>query len=189
MLKNITATELNEYNQKQKKDTDVLKDFFMLNEIAQHSNSTKIKQYFQNYYNELKTEVIRRDFIELYPEIEKLEKQWKSESVAVKYTSLSDNEIERFLSKSNNKKLEDFNENLRSIGVILNNETLTQLSLNKTSQNEFVNQKTVFNAMALDIIKQSPVAQYDIIESTPLANNEILNTTEVKPLKKWKPTV
>ncbi len=74
MLKKIDENYL---NSSKLNDLDILKDCFHLNEIAKISESIRIKNYFQNYYNDLKVEILRRDFIDLFPKINEYEENWK----------------------------------------------------------------------------------------------------------------
>ena len=65
MLDVIEDNELNALNQKGLDDLAVLKQVFTINELMQNSKSDHIKNYFQNYYNDLQVVVLRRDFIDL----------------------------------------------------------------------------------------------------------------------------
>jgi hypothetical protein len=190
MLDKIEDTQLNELNNKGMDDLAVLKQIFNVNQLMQNSTSNRIKNYFTNYYNDLKTIVLRRDFIELYPQIEKIETEWKNNLPVFNTAnlSLSDNQIESVMSGKKNKSVEDFQQSIKEIGTYINNDTLKNIDKRQVSQNEFVNQKTVYNIVAAEtLLNNKSLFTVDLMKGYTLGSNEIFRTEEQKPLKKWKP--
>lgn len=190
MLDKIEDNQLNELNNKGMDDLTVLRQIFNVNQLMQNSTSNRIKNYFTNYYNDLKTIVLRRDFIELYPQIEKIETEWKNNLPVFNTAnlSLSDNQIESVMSGKKNKSVEDFQQSIREIGNYINNDTLKNIDKRQVSQNEFVNQKTVYNIVAAEtLLNNKSLFTVDLMKGYTLGSNEIFRTEEQKPLKKWKP--
>lgn len=192
MLDIIEEKELNAYNQKGLDDLAVLRQVFNLNELMQNSKSNHIKNYFQNYYNDLQVVVLRRDFIDLYPKLKQIETDWKNDLPVLNTSnlSISDSQIESMLSQTKNKTIDDFHRSIKEIGNYISNDTLTNIEKNKVSQNEFVNQKTVYNVIASETLKNnSQLFNLDIMRNYTIGSNDIFKADVVKPLKQWKPTI
>jgi hypothetical protein len=191
MLDVIEDKELNALNQKGLDDLAVLRQVFNVNELMQHSKSDHIKNYFQNYYNDLQVVVLRRDFIDLYPKIKQIETEWKNDLPTLNTSNLaiSDNQIEAMLTHRKNKTVDEFHSSMKEIGSYLSNDTLKNIEKNKISQNEFVNQKTVYNVIASETLKNnSHLFKLDIMSNYTIGSNDIFKSDTVKPVKQWKPS-
>lgn len=191
MLNKIEDQELNAFNNKGMDDLSVLRQVFNINQLMQQSKSEHIKNYFQNYYNDLQVIVLRRDFIDLYPKIKQIETDWKNDLPVMQtaYLSLSDNQIEAVLSGRKNKTIEDFQASIKEIGNYISNDTLKNIEKSKVSQNEFVNQKTVYNIVASEILNNNKhLFNLDIMSNYTIGNNDIFRAETLKETKKWKPT-
>lgn len=191
MLDIIEDKELNTLNQKGLDDLAVLQQVFNINQLMKTSKSDRIKNYFENYYNDLKVVVLRRDFIDLYPKIEGIESDWKTNLPAFNNRNLaiSDNQIEAILSSKKNKTVDEFHSSMKEVGKYLSNDTLTNLDKSKVSQNEFVNQKTIYNVIASETLRNnSNLFNLDIMKNYTVGSNDILKTDDVNPIKQWKPT-
>lgn len=191
MLDKIEDTELNALNQKGLEDLDVLKQVFNIHQLMQTSKSDRIKHYFENYYNDLKVVVLRRDFIDLYPKIEGIESEWKNNlpPMNTRHLAISDNQIESILSSKKNKTVEEFQSSMQEVGKYLTNDTLMHIEKSKISQNEFVNQKTVYNTVAAETLKNNAhLFNLDIMKNYTIGSNDIFKTNDLQPVKKWKPT-
>jgi len=191
MLNKIEDKELNTFNNKGMDDLSVLRQVFNINQLMQQSKSEHIKNYFQNYYNDLQVIVLRRDFIDLYPKIKQIETDWKNDLPVMQtaYLSLSDNQIEAVLSGRKNKTIEDFQASIKEIGNYISNDTLKNIEKSKVSQNEFVNQKTVYNIVASEILNNNKhLFNLDIMSNYTIGNNDIFRSDVLKETKKWKPT-
>lgn len=191
MLNKIEDKELNTFNNKGMDDLSVLRQVFNINQLMQQSKSEHIKNYFQNYYNDLQVIVLRRDFIDLYPKIKQIETEWKNDLPAMKTENLalSDNQIESVLSGRKNKTVEDFQASIKEIGNYISNDTLKNIDKSKVSQNEFVNQKTVYNIVASETLNNNKhLFNLDIMSNYTIGNNDIFRSDVLKETKKWKPT-
>lgn len=191
MLNKIEDKELNTFNNKGMDDLSVLRQVFNINQLMQQSKSEHIKNYFQNYYNDLQVIVLRRDFIDLYPKIKQIETDWKNDLPVMQtaYLSLSDNQIEAVLSSRKNKTIEDFQASIKEIGNYISNDTLKNIEKSQVSQNEFVNQKTVYNIVASEILNNNKhLFNLDIMSNYTIGNNDIFRSDVLKETKKWKPT-
>lgn len=191
MLNKIEDQELNALNNKGMDDLSVLRQVFNINQLMKQSKSEHIKNYFQNYYNDLQVVVLRRDFIDLYPKIKQIETDWKNDLPSMKTAnlSLSDNQIEAVLSSRKNKTVEDFQASIKEIGNYISNDTLKNIEKSKVSQNEFVNQKTVYNIVASETLNNNKhLFNLDIMSNYTIGNNEIFRADVLKETKKWKPT-
>lgn len=191
MLNKIEDKELNTFNNKGMDDLSVLRQVFNINQLMQQSKSEHIKNYFQNYYNDLQVIVLRRDFIDLYPKIKQIETEWKNDLPAMKTDNLalSDNQIESVLSGRKNKTVEDFQASIKEIGNYISNDTLKNIDKSKVSQNEFVNQKTVYNIVASETLNNNKhLFNLDIMSNYTIGNNDIFRSDVLKETKKWKPT-
>lgn len=191
MLNKIEDQELNAFNNKGMDDLSVLRQVFNINQLMQQSKSEHIKNYFQNYYNDLQVVVLRRDFIDLYPKIKQIETDWKNDipTMQTANLSLSDNQIEAVLSSRKNKTVEDFQASIKEIGNYISNDTLKNIDKSKVSQNEFVNQKTVYNIVASETLNNNKhLFNLDIMSNYTIGNNDIFRADVLKETKKWKPT-
>jgi hypothetical protein len=191
MLNKIEDQELNAFNNKGMDDLSVLRQVFNINQLMQQSKSEHIKNYFQNYYNDLQVVVLRRDFIDLYPKIKQIETDWKNDLPVMQTAnlSLSDNQIEAVLSGRKNKTIEDFQASIKEIGNYISNDTLKNIEKSKVSQNEFVNQKTVYNIIASETLNNNKhLFNLDIMSNYTIGNNDIFRADTLKETKKWKPT-
>ena len=191
MLNKIEDKELNTLNSKGIDDLSVLRQVFNVNQLMQKSKSEHIKNYFQNYYNDLQVVVLRRDFIDLYPKIKQIETDWKNDlpSMHTANLALSDNQIESVLSGRKNKTVEDFQSSIKEIGNYISNDTLKNIDKSKVSQNEFVNQKTVYNIVASETLNNNKhLFNLDIMSNYTIGSNEIFKSDVLKETKKWKPT-
>lgn len=191
MLNKIEDQELNAFNNKGMDDLSVLRQVFNINQLMQQSKSEHIKNYFQNYYNDLQVVVLRRDFIDLYPKIKQIETDWQNDLPVMQTTnlSLSDNQIEAVLSGRKNKTIEDFQASIKEIGNYISNDTLKNIEKSKVSQNEFVNQKTVYNIIASETLNNNKhLFNLDIMSNYTIGNNDIFRADTLKETKKWKPT-
>lgn len=192
MLIKIEDNELNGLNQKGISDIEVLHQLFNVTKLMEQSQSQRIQQYFQNYYNDLKVFVLRRDFIELYPKIDAIEKDWFCSLPAYNATGLklSDDVIESKLSSKHNKTIDDFKLSIQSLGHLSHNEKLKGIQKTFVSQNEFVNQKTVYNTLVSDVLDANVhLTQFPIKEALIIASNDIINTKELKKEKRWTPKI
>lgn len=191
MLDKIEDKELNALNNKGLSDLTVLKQIFEINQLMQQSKSDRIKNYFNNYYNDLRVVVLKRDFIELYPQLDKIESEWKASHISVNTNklNLTDNQIETVLSGRKNKTVDDFHQAIRELGEYASNNTLKNIDKRQVSQNEFVNQKTVYNSLVHEIMLENKnLYTLDILKNYSIGSNDIFRTNEAKPVKKWKPT-
>lgn len=191
MLNKIEDQELNVFNNKGMDDLSVLRQVFNINQLMQQSKSEHIKNYFQNYYNDLQVVVLRRDFIDLYPKIKQIETDWANDLPVMDTAnlSLSDNQIEAVLSSKKNKTVEEFQASIKEIGNYISNDTLKNIDKSKVSQNEFVNQKTVYNIVASETLNNNKhLFNLDIMGSYTIGSNEIFKSDVLKEPKKWKPT-
>lgn len=191
MLNKIEDKELNTFNNKGMDDLSVLRQVFNINQLMQQSKSEHIKNYFQNYYNDLQVVVLRRDFIDLYPKIKQIESDWKNDLPVMQTANLalSDNQIEAVLSGRKNKTIEDFQASIKEIGNYISNDTLKNIEKSKVSQNEFVNQKTVYNIIASETLNNNKhLFNLDIMSNYTIGNNDIFRADTLKETKKWKPT-
>jgi len=192
MLKKIEDSQLDQLNQKGLSDLNVLHQVFKINQTMQQSDSERIRNYAQNYYNDLKVFVLRRDFIDLYPKFSMIEKGWLDDFKSASSTALhlKDSQIESSLSTKHNKTVEDFQKAMQQLGIISGIADLSSIEKNKVSQNEFVNQKTVYNLMFATALKENAhLVSFSIIEDQPIASNDILNTKNLKAEKIWRPTI
>ena len=192
MLDIIEDKELNTLNQKGIDDLAVLQQVFNINQLMKTSKSDRIKNYFENYYNDLKVVVLRRDFIDLYPKIEGIEYDWKTNLPALNTRNLaiSDNQIEAILSSDKNKTVDEFHSSIKEVGKYLSNDTLKNLDKSRVSQNEFVNQKTIYNVIVTDTLRNnSSLFNLTIMQNYTIGSNDILNTDASNPIKQWKPNL
>lgn len=197
MLLKINEKKLDSLNNNKISDLDVLKELFQLNQLLKSSKSEKISNYFENYYNDVKVHIVRRDFIDLYPKLEALEKTWATEPLKLSnpsLLSLSDSLVTQQLGNvSRTENTTDRNLSvIHSIGKATHNQTLIDWPAHRVSQNEFVNQKTVFNATFSSIIndaKSSNNLKLSLLDELTMASNEILNTNQLNDVKKWKPSI
>lgn len=191
MLDKIEDNELNTLNQKGLSDLDVLHQVFNINQLMKSSKSDRIKNYFENYYNDLKVVVLRRDFIDLYPKIAGIEEDWSKSvpTMNTRHLAISDNQIDAMMSGHKNKTVDDYQFAMQEVGKYLTNDTLTHIEKSKVSQNEFVNQKTIYNTIASEALKNnSQLFNIDLMKNYTIGSNDIFRATELKPVKKWKPT-
>lgn len=197
MLLKINEKKLDSLNNNKISDLDVLKELFQLNQLLKSSKSEKISNYFENYYNDVKVHIVRRDFIDLYPQLEALEKSWTTEPLKLSnpsLLSLSDNLVTQQLGNvSRTENTTDRNLSvIHSIGKATHNQTLIDWPAHRVSQNEFVNQKTVFNATFSAIMNDAKLSnnlKLSLLDELPMASNEILNTNQLNDVKKWKPSI
>lgn len=192
MLDIIEDKELNTLNQKGIDDLAVLQQVFNINQLMKTSKSDRIKNYFENYYNDLKVVVLRRDFIDLYPKIEGIEYDWKTNLPALNTRNLaiSDNQIEAILSSDKNKTVDEFHSSIKEVGKYLSNDTLKNFDKSRVSQNEFVNQKTIYNVIVTDTLRNnSSLFNLTIMQNYTIGSNDILKTDASNPIKQWKPNL
>lgn len=192
MLDKIEDKELDTLNSKGIDDLSVLKQIFDINQLMQQSKSERIRNYFTNYYNDLRVVVLKRDFIDLYPKLDQIESNWASSHVPSKIfkLNLTDSQIDNGLSGRQHKTVDDFYQAIRSLGEQSSNESLRNIDKRQVSQNEFVNQKTVYNSLVHEVMLENKnLYTIDILKNYSIGSNDIFRTNEAKPVKKWKPTI
>lgn len=192
MLDKIEDKELDTLNSKGLDDLSVLKQIFDINQLMQQSKSERIRNYFTNYYNDLRVVVLKRDFIDLYPKLDQIESNWASSHVPSKIfkLNLTDSQIDNGLSGRQHKTVDDFYQAIRSLGEQSSNESLRNIDKRQVSQNEFVNQKTVYNSLVHEVMLENKnLYTVDILKNYSIGSNDIFRTNEEKPVKKWKPTI
>lgn len=192
MLDKIEDKELNTLNSKGLDDLSVLKQIFDINQLMQQSKSERIRNYFTNYYNDLRVVVLKRDFIDLYPKLDQIESNWASSHVPSKIfkLNLTDSQIDNGLSGRQHKSVDDFYQAIRSLGEQSSNNALKNIDKRQVSQNEFVNQKTVYNSLVHEVMLENKnLYTVDILKNYSIGSNDIFRTNEAKPVKKWKPTI
>lgn len=182
MIKKIEVNDLNQMNSKGISDINLLESITKMETLLKSFKLEPLIQYVESSFRDIKKTIIGRDILELPNKLETLKEDWKEKPYIVINDKLKEIDTETIKKKITNFHDKDINkqvENIRNFGNEFDIEFLKTINNRNVSSNNFVNTKTVLNAISKQFfneINQLNEIKFQTVDDKAwIANNQLMD--------------
>lgn len=196
MIKKIEVNDLNQMNSKGISDINLLESITKMETLLKSFKLEPLIQYVESSFRDIKKTIIGRDILELPNKLEILKEDWKEKPYIVINDKLKEIDAEKIKKKITNFHDKDINkqvENIRNFGNEFDIDFLKTINNRNVSLNNFVNTKTVLNAISKQVFNEvnqlNEVKFQTIDDKAWIANNQLMDLIDKNDSLKNKTTL
>lgn len=182
MIKKIEVNDLNQMNSKGISDINLLESITKMETLLKSFKLEPLIQYVESSFKDIKKTIIGRDILELPNKLETLKEDWKEKPYIVINDKLKEIDTETIKKKITNFHDKDINkqvENMRNFGNEFDIEFLKTINNRNVSSNNFVNTKTVLNAISKQFFNEvnqlNEIKFQTVDDKAWIANNQLMD--------------
>lgn len=196
MIKKTEANELNQLNDKGISDISLLESITKMENLIKSFKLEPLIQYVESSFKDIKKTIIGRDILDLPNKLETLKENWKEKPYIIKNDKLKEIDIETIQKRITNFHDKDINkqvENIRNFGNDFDIDFLKTINNRNVSSNNFVNTKTVLNAISKQVFNEvnqlNEVKFQTVDDKAWIANNQLMDLIDKNDSVKSKTTL
>lgn len=182
MIKKIEVNDLNQMNSKGISDINLLESITKMETLLKSFKLEPLIQYVESSFKDIKKTIIGRDILELPNKLETLKEDWKEKPYIVINDKLKEIDTETIKKKITNFHDKDINkqvENMRNFGNEFDIDFLKTINNRNVSSNNFVNTKTVLNAISKQFFNEvnqlNEIKFQTVDDKAWIANNQLMD--------------